>query len=358
VTLPTDFADPTLSAKNYFTAADINATNTKVNALDAAVSALGATDADLTDIGALTPANDDVLQRKAGHWANRTPSQVKADLALSKTDVGLGSVDNTADTAKPVSTATQTALNGKQPLDADLTTIAGLTATTDNVIQSAGGAWASRTPAQLKTTLALTKSDVGLGFVDNTADTAKPVSTAQQTALDAKVDESMLTTKGDLFVATAAGTITRLPVGADGQVLTADPAQTPGVKWATPAGGGGGGSGDVVGPSASVASEVALFDGTTGKLVKRATGTGIAKLTSGVLGTATAGTDYYNPGGTDVAVADGGTGASTAAAALSNLKAVAGSVNGTATTLTLWTGTQAQYDAIGTKDTATVYVIT
>jgi hypothetical protein len=107
-----------------------------------------------------------------------------------------------------------------------------------------------------------------------------------------------------------------------------------------------------------VASEVALFDGTTGKLVKRATGTGIAKLTSGVLGTATAGTDYYNPGGTDVAVADGGTGASTAAAALSNLKAVAGSVNGTATALTLWTGTQAQYDAIGTKDTATVYVIT
>lgn len=61
----------------------------------------------------------------------------------------------------------------------------------------------------------------------------------------------------------------------------------------------------------SVDSEVALFSGTTGKLLKRATGSGIAKLTSGVLGTATAGTDYYNPGGTDVAVADGGTGAST-----------------------------------------------
>jgi len=34
---------------------------------------------------------------------------------------------------------------------------------------------------------------------------------------------------------------------------------------------------------------------------------------------ATAGTDYYNPGGTDVAVADGGTGASTASAARDNL---------------------------------------
>ena len=49
----------------------------------------------------------------------------------------------------------------------------------------------------------------------------------------------------------------------------------------------GGGSGDVVGPASSVASEVALFDGNTGKLLKRATGTGLAKLTSGVLSAVT-----------------------------------------------------------------------
>jgi len=46
-------------------------------------------------------------------------------------------------------------------------------------------------------------------------------------------------------------------------------------------------AGDVVGPSSSVASEVALFNGTTGKLLKRAAGTGIAKLTSGVLSAVT-----------------------------------------------------------------------
>lgn len=44
----------------------------------------------------------------------------------------------------------------------------------------------------------------------------------------------------------------------------------------------GAGSGDVVGPSSSVASEAALFDGTTGKLLKRATGTGFVFRTSGV----------------------------------------------------------------------------
>ncbi|AZV00826.1 minor tail protein [Mycobacterium phage Malec] len=37
---------------------------------------------------------------------------------------------------------------------------------------------------------------------------------------------------------------------------------------------------------------------------------------------------------------------------------VTGSNNGTATTLTLWTGTAAQYAAIGTKDSNTIYVVT
>ena len=81
----------------------------------------------------------------------------------------------------------------------------------------------------------------------------------------------------------------------------------------------GGGSGDVVGPSSSVASEVALYDGTTGKLLKRAAISGLAKLASGVLSAAAAGTDYYAPGSTDVAVADGGTGSSTALGARQSL---------------------------------------
>lgn len=41
---------------------------------------------------------------------------IGAGTASTKTDVGLGSVDNTADTAKPISTATQAALDLKAPL--------------------------------------------------------------------------------------------------------------------------------------------------------------------------------------------------------------------------------------------------
>ena len=59
------------------------------------------------------------------------------------------------------------------------------------------------------------------------------------------------------------------------------------------------GTGDVVGPSSSVDSELALFNSTTGKLIKRASLTGLVKATSGVASAATAGTDYTSPSSTE-----------------------------------------------------------
>lgn len=97
--------------------ADINASaaiaQSKVANLNSDLASKQTADADLTAIAALSPANDDLLQRKAGAWTNRTPAQVKTDLALTKADVGLANVDNTSDVNKPVSTAAQTALDAK-----------------------------------------------------------------------------------------------------------------------------------------------------------------------------------------------------------------------------------------------------
>jgi hypothetical protein len=79
---------------------------------------------------------------------------------IGKSGVGLGNVDNTSDANKPVSTATQTALNLKANI---------------------------ASPTFTGTVSGITKSMVGLGNVDNTTDVSKPISTATQTALDLKL---------------------------------------------------------------------------------------------------------------------------------------------------------------------------
>lgn len=76
--------------------------------------------------------------------------------SVTKTQVGLGNVDNTSNATERAAAATLT----------------NKTLTTPAITSPTG----------------LVKADVGLGSVDNTADTAKPVSTAQQTALNLKAN--------------------------------------------------------------------------------------------------------------------------------------------------------------------------
>lgn len=175
--------------------------------------------------------------------------------ALTKADVGLPNVDNTSDANKPISSATQTALDAK--LDDSQKGAAGglaeldgsgkvptsqLPAYVDDVVMVANFAalpvtgetdkiyvtedtnityrWNGSGYTEISASLALgetsatayrgdrgkiaydhsqitsgnphgtTKADIGLGNADNTSDINKPVSTAQQTALDTKVDEN------------------------------------------------------------------------------------------------------------------------------------------------------------------------
>lgn len=54
---------------------------------------------------------------------------------------------------------------------------------------------------------------------------------------NAAVPKSTVTTKGDLIVATASSTVTRVGVGANDTVLTADSTTASGVKWAASTGG-------------------------------------------------------------------------------------------------------------------------
>jgi hypothetical protein len=58
-------------------------------------------------------------------------------------------------------------------------------------------------------------------------------------SVEGGIQPTLLTTKGDIIVATGNATLVRQGVGANGTVLTADSAEADGVKWATPAAGGG-----------------------------------------------------------------------------------------------------------------------
>ena len=159
--------------------------------------------------------------------------------SVTKTQVGLGNVDNTSDINKPVSTAQAladtaigtaaasdattkanaaqaAAIAASQPLDSDLTAYAnaadaaarraligagtgngngdvvGPASVTDDLPAvfdgTTGKLIKSKSYANFKTSLVLVQGDVGLGNVDNTSDLNKPISTATQAALDLKVD--------------------------------------------------------------------------------------------------------------------------------------------------------------------------
>ena len=88
-----------------------------------------------------------------------TFEDLNQEIAAKADASAVSNVDNTADTAKPVSTAQQTALDLKANI---------------------------ASPTFTGTVGGITKAMVGLGNLDNTSDASKPVSTAQQTALDGK----------------------------------------------------------------------------------------------------------------------------------------------------------------------------
>ena len=160
-----DTAD--LATKAYADAAASNAVSTS----------LGTHELDTLSVHGI--ADTSLLVTTTGTQTH-TNKTITTPAGLVKSDVGLGNVDNTADTGKPVSTAQQTALDLKANL-AGPTFTGTLTVPTLSVTTTATG---------------ITKAMVGLGNVDDTADTAKPVSTAQQTAIDLKASLSGATCTG------------------------------------------------------------------------------------------------------------------------------------------------------------------
>jgi len=96
--------------------------------------------------------------------------------SVTKTQVGLSAVDNTSDLNKPISTATQNALD--------------LKFNTSGISVYATSANLNNHIINISNPHSVTKTQVGLSAVDNTSDLNKPISTATQNALNLKFDTS------------------------------------------------------------------------------------------------------------------------------------------------------------------------
>ena len=164
-----------------------------IGTLQTAVAGKQAADADLTAIAALAPADDALIQRKAGAWTSRTPAQVKADMSIGVGDVS-GLDENTRDVigtalvagsgvavtvddpgntitiavsgvvADAINDGTTTVAPSQNAVfDALALKVANPGGSNDDFLQRKAGAWAARTIAQVKTDLGVGRQLAHLG---------------------------------------------------------------------------------------------------------------------------------------------------------------------------------------------------
>jgi hypothetical protein len=133
----------------------------------------------------------------------------------------------------------------------------GSAATTDEAVRALGTAAGtaaagndSRITGALQQSLVDVKGDLIVGTAPDTAarlgvgtdaqvltaDSAQTTGVRWATAPAAGIQPTLFDAKGDLIAASAADTPARLPVGSNGQVLTADSAQAAGLAWAAQTG--------------------------------------------------------------------------------------------------------------------------
>jgi len=180
----------------------------------------------------------------------------------------------------------------------------------------------------------LTKAHIGLGNVNNTTDAAKPISTATQTALNTKLTSPGAGAANRLVGLDAAGAAVAVPRGAElgaNLVVQRD------------------GNGQVAVPETPTATNHGTSKGYVDTQVGSKADDSTVVKTTGAQTVAGVKTFSSAPVVPDAAFSQ---------AKVAGLPAALAGKVGSSTVSTIWTGSQAAYDAIGSKDAATLYLVT
>lgn len=238
-------------------AAVVSTLNTAIGLKQDAATA--ATDAELTSAVATINA---ALALKQDAAAAATDTELAAAVATLTSAIGLkldasekaaasgvASLDGSSRVVQaPKLHATEHQPGGDDALAVDAAAAIGSLRTLGTgAAQAAQGSVQAAHAANTSNPHSVTATQVGLGNASNTSDANKPVSTAQQAALDLKaaityvdagdalaIPKSLMDAKGDLVVGTADNTIARKAAGTNEQSLVVDSAQTDGMRWTYP----------------------------------------------------------------------------------------------------------------------------
>jgi hypothetical protein len=184
-----------------------------------------------------TSDNDLLLVREASTGVDKRMRAVNLRAkATTKADVGLGNVDNTSDLNKPISTATQTALNAKVtgPASATNNHLPLFDGTTGKLIKGAGkgvpaGAIVGTTDTQTLTNKTLTSPAISGGTVNNASIGATTPNTGAFTTLTASstvtLNGTTIPASATLVTTAATQTLTNKTINLASNTLVATSAQ-------------------------------------------------------------------------------------------------------------------------------------